>query len=240
MLSLSRYTGNIAEARAVWIPCHTSADMCMLCSRVHDRTISAIRYLPEEGLVATIAFDNTLRIFNALQSTLRCTVTNDTGGPFVAMEHDAASSQVAGFEHNLSNLVAYALLQKAANSVAGALDRHTCIVPHWHPNSSTDNASDIQDNTLACLAQLLVSNPAPAITHAPTSLAIRLLFILQKVYQRDSQIRTCPQALCFSKPCHDVASRSSCNVTGLLMPLIEQLQSSTKLTCTVCHRALAG
>lgn len=67
----------------------------MLCSRVHDRTISAVRYLPEEGLVATIAFDNTLRIFNALQSTLRCTVTNDMGGPFVAMEHDAALSQVS-------------------------------------------------------------------------------------------------------------------------------------------------
>lgn len=66
-----------------------------MCSRAHDRTISAIRYLPEEGLVATIAFDNTLRIFNALQSTLRCTVTNDTGGPFVAMEHDNGRSQVS-------------------------------------------------------------------------------------------------------------------------------------------------
>lgn len=75
---------------------YPQSDTCYVPGRrVHDRTISGIKYLPEEGLVATIAFDNTLRIFNALQSTLRCTVSNDTGGPFVAMEHDASLSQVS-------------------------------------------------------------------------------------------------------------------------------------------------
>ena len=64
------------------------------CSRVHDRTISHIRYLAEEGLVATLAFDNTLRIFNAAQASLRCSVVNDTGGPFTGMEHDPLRSQV--------------------------------------------------------------------------------------------------------------------------------------------------
>ena len=67
---------------------------CIACSRVHDRTVSHIRYLPDEGLVATLAFDNTLRIFNAIQATLRCTVVNDTGGPFTGMEHDPVRSQV--------------------------------------------------------------------------------------------------------------------------------------------------
>ena len=67
---------------------------CIACSRVHDRTVSHIRYLPDEGLIATLAFDNTLRIFNAIQATLRCTVVNDTGGPFTGMEHDPVRSQV--------------------------------------------------------------------------------------------------------------------------------------------------
>ena len=67
----------------------------LACSRVHDRTISHVRYLPEEGLVVTLAFDNTMRIFNALQATVRCVVVNDTGGPFTGMEHDPTRSQVS-------------------------------------------------------------------------------------------------------------------------------------------------
>ena len=66
----------------------------LACSRVHDRTISHVRYLPEEGLVVTLAFDNSMRIFNALQATVKCVVVNDTGGPFTGMEHDPARSQV--------------------------------------------------------------------------------------------------------------------------------------------------
>ena len=73
---------------------HCSDFRCIACSRVHDRTVSHIRYLPEEGLIATLAFDNTLRIFNAIQATLRCTVVNDTGGPFTGMERDPVRSQV--------------------------------------------------------------------------------------------------------------------------------------------------
>ncbi len=73
---------------------HYSDVQCIACSRVHDRTVSHIRYLPDEGLIATLAFDNTLRIFNAIQATLRCTVVNDTGGPFTGMEHDPVRSQV--------------------------------------------------------------------------------------------------------------------------------------------------
>ncbi|KAA6427784.1 MAG: hypothetical protein FRX49_02447 [Trebouxia sp. A1-2] len=69
-------------------------------SRVHDRTVSHIRYLPEEGLIATLAFDNTLRIFNAIQATLRCTVVNDTGGPFTGMEHDPVRSQLLVIDKN--------------------------------------------------------------------------------------------------------------------------------------------
>ena len=68
--------------------------VCLACSRVHDRTVSHIRYLPEEGLIASLSFDNTLRIFNATQASLRCTVVNDTGGPFTGMEHDPIRSQV--------------------------------------------------------------------------------------------------------------------------------------------------
>ena len=41
-----------------------------------------------------LAFDNSLRIFNAVQSTVRCSVVNDTGGPFTGMEHDPIRSQV--------------------------------------------------------------------------------------------------------------------------------------------------
>ena len=73
---------------------YSSDFQCIACSRVHDRTVSHIRYLPDEGLIATLAFDNTLRIFNAIQATLRCTVVNITGGPFTGMEHDPVRSQV--------------------------------------------------------------------------------------------------------------------------------------------------
>ncbi|KAL0022030.1 hypothetical protein WJX77_007822 [Trebouxia sp. C0004] len=69
-------------------------------SRVHDRMVSHIRYLPEEGLIATLAFDNTLCIFNAIQASLRCTVANDTGGPFTGMEHDPVRSQLLVIDKN--------------------------------------------------------------------------------------------------------------------------------------------
>ncbi|KAL3145424.1 hypothetical protein ABBQ38_001669 [Trebouxia sp. C0009 RCD-2024] len=62
-------------------------------SRVHDRSISHLRYLAEEGLVVTLAFDNSMRIFNAVQSSVKCTVVNDTGGPFTGLEHDPIRSQ---------------------------------------------------------------------------------------------------------------------------------------------------
>ena len=61
-----------------------------------------MRYLPEEGLVVTLAFDNSMRIFNALQATVKCTVVNDTGGPFTGMEHDPIRSQV--ITHHLVQL----------------------------------------------------------------------------------------------------------------------------------------
>ena len=77
--------------QVMWEPCDT---VCLACSRVHDRTVSHIRYLPEEGLIASLSFDNTLRIFNATQASLRCTVLNDTGGPYTGMEHDPIRSQV--------------------------------------------------------------------------------------------------------------------------------------------------
>ena len=61
---------------------------------MHDRTISQVRYLPEEGLLVALALDNTMRIFNALQATVKRTVVNDTGGPFTGMEYDPTRSQV--------------------------------------------------------------------------------------------------------------------------------------------------
>lgn len=72
----------------------TDPGVCCTCSRVHDRTISQVRYLPEEGLLVALALDNTMRIFNALQATVKRTVVNDTGGPFTGMEHDPTRSQV--------------------------------------------------------------------------------------------------------------------------------------------------
>lgn len=72
----------------------TDPGVCCPCSRVHDRTISQVRYLPEEGLLVALALDNTMRIFNAQQATVKRTVVNDTGGPFTGMEHDPTRSQV--------------------------------------------------------------------------------------------------------------------------------------------------
>lgn len=61
---------------------------------MHDRSITHLRYLAEEGLVVTLAFDNSMRVFNAVQCTVKSTVVNDTGGPFTGMEHDPIRSQV--------------------------------------------------------------------------------------------------------------------------------------------------
>ena len=101
--------------------------MYHVCSRVHDRTVSHIRYLPEDGLVVTLAFDNTMRIFNAVQCTIKCTVVNDTGGPFTGLEHDPVRSQVQHCLHCTGGLDMCLFLLDCKKNVQR--HKHMCIVP---------------------------------------------------------------------------------------------------------------